>query len=130
MAALASRSLPRLLTSLRTTTTLRPHARTPTTRTIISYQGLQGLGQPQKTVEMEIHEEVEEDERTSLHLEALQRWQDEAQRLRELKILPENLASGAQVDSSPCEVVRDLLETLIDEDLIDPRRSWVAKTDY
>ncbi|XP_071538827.1 uncharacterized protein [Panulirus ornatus] len=129
---MTSRSVPRLLMSIRTTTTLHPHARTPTStpRTITSFQGLQSLVQTWKVANtLTFEEEEDTGEETSLHMEALRRWQEEAQKLREMRIHPEDLSHDAANFSSD-EMVQNLKQTLEDEELVDIRRGWVATTNY
>ncbi|KAK8744734.1 hypothetical protein OTU49_000590 [Cherax quadricarinatus] len=134
MSSAASRVVPRLLSTLRShahtpTPTLRSHTCKPMSRNISGFQGMQGLAQPWVIAKNETNEEME-DEGMSLHLEALQKWQEQAQELREMRVLTDDFVRSGMLDHSSEEQVQELLQTLKDEDLLDIRRGWVASSNY
>ncbi|TOF85703.1 hypothetical protein CGJ15_25735 [Vibrio parahaemolyticus] len=90
---------------------------------------MQGLAQPWVIAKNETNEEME-DEGMSLHLEALQKWQEQAQELREIRVLTDDFVRSGMLDHSSEEQVQELLQTLKDEDLLDIRRGWVASSNY
>ncbi|XP_071538839.1 uncharacterized protein [Panulirus ornatus] len=131
MATVTSRSVPRLMTSIRTTTTLRPHARapTPTPRTITNFQGLQGLVQPWKVAAQDSHQVEESDDTMNVHLEALSHWHEEAEKMRQSRILP-MAAHEVNIESLVREQVVDMMENLVQEELMDIRHGWMASTKF
>ncbi|XP_047496462.1 uncharacterized protein LOC125044061 [Penaeus chinensis] len=130
MASTLSRALPRLVSSLHTTPILsRPRSHKALARTITSFHGLQGLAQPWRVPTEEAPELVESGE-LALHLEALQRWHDEAELLREARVLPPGVDDQINLEAETRDQVKDLMETLIEEEILDVRRGWVLASNY
>ncbi|XP_063614179.1 uncharacterized protein LOC134787350 [Penaeus indicus] len=130
MASTLSRALPRLVSSLHTTPILsRPRSHKALARTITSFHGLQGLAQPWRVPTEEAPELVESGE-LALHLEALQRWHDEAELLREARVLPPGVDDQINLEAENRDQVKDLMETLIEEDILDVRRGWVLASNF
>ncbi|XP_047496466.1 uncharacterized protein LOC125044064 [Penaeus chinensis] len=130
MASTLSRALPRLVLSLHTTPILsRPRFHKALARTITSFHGLQGLAQPWRVPTEEAPELVESEE-LALHLEALQRWRKEAELLREARVLPPGVDDQINLEVETRDQVKDLMETLIEEDILDVRRGWVLASNF
>ncbi|XP_050714691.1 uncharacterized protein LOC126997565 [Eriocheir sinensis] len=117
MAGITTRSVARLLTSIRTTPTLR--GSTSSTRTIANFKGLQSLAQPERIPS----EATEEDPFMSKHLDALSAWHEEADIMRDSRILPD----GEDMQVNFSEQVVELLEDLVDSGVLDPRTGWLGK---
>ncbi|XP_027227273.2 uncharacterized protein [Penaeus vannamei] len=130
MASTLSRALPRLVSSLHTTPILRrPRSHKALARTITSFHGLQGLAQPWRVPTEEAPELVESGE-LALHLEALQRWHDEAELLREVRVLPPGVDDQINLEAETRGQVKDLMESLIEEEILDFRRGWVLASNF
>nr|XP_027235821.1 uncharacterized protein LOC113827124 [Penaeus vannamei] len=130
MASTLTRVLPRLVSSLHTTPILsRPRPHTALARTITSFHGLQGLAQPWRVPTEEAPELVESGE-LALHLEALQRWHDEAELLREVRVLPPGVDDQINLEAETRGQVKDLMESLIEEEILDIRRGWVLASTF
>ncbi|XP_047496573.1 uncharacterized protein LOC125044166 [Penaeus chinensis] len=70
--------------------------------------------------------ELVESGELALHLEALQRWHDEAELLREARVLPPGADDQINLDAETRDQVKDLMETLIEEEILDVRRGWAS----
>ncbi|XP_047496347.1 uncharacterized protein LOC125043985 isoform X1 [Penaeus chinensis] len=135
MASTLSRGLPRLVSSLHTTPILsRPRSHKALARTITSFHGLQGLAQPWRVslpqVPTEEAPELVESGELALHLEALQLWHDEAELLRESRVLPPGVDDQINLEAETRGQVKDLMETLIEEEILDVRRGWVLASNF
>ncbi|XP_050714690.1 uncharacterized protein LOC126997564 [Eriocheir sinensis] len=117
MAGITTRSVARLLTSIRTTPTLR--GSTSSTRTIASFKGLQSLAEPGKIPS----EATEEDPFMSKHLDALSAWHEEADKMRDSRILPD----GEDMQVNFSEQVVELLEEMVESGVLDPRTGWLSQ---
>ncbi|XP_047496463.1 uncharacterized protein LOC125044062 [Penaeus chinensis] len=130
MASTMSRALPRLVSSLHTTPILsRPRSHKALARNFTSFHGLQGLAQPWRVPTEEAPELVESEE-LALHMEALQRWHKEAEVLREARVLPLSVDDQINLEAETRDQVKDLMETLIEEDILDVRRGWVLASNF
>jgi len=66
----------------------------------------------------------------ALHLEALQRWHDEAELLREVRVLPPGVDDQINLEAETRGQVKDLMESLIEEEILDIRRGWVLASTF
>ncbi|KAG7167692.1 uncharacterized protein LOC121868060 [Homarus americanus] len=126
MAFVSSRALPRVL-NLHTTLTLRPHARTPTARTITSFQGLQGQPQPWLITKVETQEKYTPTF-MDLHLESLSVWHTEAEALQQIRILPTDADDTLKVSFR--DQVTEMLDEMVEENLLDVRHGWMHSTKF
>ncbi|XP_068201167.1 uncharacterized protein [Palaemon carinicauda] len=125
MASRACFRATRFLTSLRTTGPLKPPAtQTVQHRTLRSFPGLFGAQAVKAKMDAE---------ETNTYLgdfeESFQRWQEEAQMLRDIRLLPEDLELSKIIEEASKEQLLNILELVADESL-DIRQGWIVLANH
>lgn len=131
MASRVTLSAARFLICIRTTGPLRPPTLSSQIRTITSYHGLLGAAKLQPVSEI-LYPEEEEEKANYLGLfeEAVDRWQSEAQKMRENMLLPEDLEHASIIENASRDQLKDLMEAVANDELLDIRRGWVIGANY
>lgn len=68
-------------------------------------------------------EATEEDPFMSKHLDALSAWHEEADKMRDSRILPD----GEDMQVNFSEQVVELLEEMVESGVLDPRTGWLSQ---
>ncbi|WP_316572681.1 hypothetical protein [Klebsiella pneumoniae] len=130
MASRASLSATRFLTSLRTAGTLKPTANPAAQKRLFrSFPGLLGATDLQPVAELMNPEETSNNTFFADFEESLRRWQNEAQMLRDIRLIPEDLELSKRIEEASREQLKDLLEAAEDE-VLDIRQGWILSVNY
>ncbi|XP_064117556.1 uncharacterized protein LOC135222984 [Macrobrachium nipponense] len=130
MASRASLSATRFLTSLRTTGTLKPTTNTSVQkRTFRSFPGLLGATDMQPVAELINPEETSKNTYFADFEESLERWQNEARMLRDIRLVPEDMELSKRIEEASREQLKELLEAA-EDDVLDVRQGWILSANY
>ncbi|KAK7068256.1 hypothetical protein SK128_000893 [Halocaridina rubra] len=122
---------PRLLAPIRTSTPLRPPAsQSQQIKTIFSYHCLLSAAKLQPASDILYAYEEDNHSYTNIYEESYERWQEEAAKMREIRVVPEDFEELCKIEQYSKEQVQDLLEAMASDDVLDIRRGWVVCANY